>query len=171
MISESLQKAQDSLHIQDVYLHDLVAHCDDNFDPKSIAAESSLIVQTKHYVKQSVKLKSDADQHFLRVYVVIGARWVNKEDKDKDNDELVKAVVEAVFIAEYTMGELIEKKCIDEFALKNVSYHIWPYWRELLANQCDRMRLPRFILPTIQLADNRHTDSADDKSENEKIKG
>jgi len=66
-------------------------------------------------------------------------------------------VIEAEFIAEYQMTDTtLEQSCIDEFSLKNVSYHIWPYWRELLGNQCARMYLPKLILPTVQLAHNRH---------------
>ena len=66
-------------------------------------------------------------------------------------------MIEAEFIAEYQMTDTtLEQSCIDEFSLKNVSYHIWPYWRELLGNQCARMYLPKLILPTVQLAHNRH---------------
>lgn len=63
-------------------------------------------------------------------------------------------MIEADFIAEYKMTETLSKEEIDAFAKNNVSYHIWPYWRELLTNQTSRMHLPKVVLQTIQLAQN-----------------
>ena len=63
-------------------------------------------------------------------------------------------MIEAEFVAEYAMGEQLEKDCLDEFALRNASYHVWPYWRELLMSQCTRMHLPRLVMPTTQVAQN-----------------
>lgn len=157
MISTALQKAIDCLQVHDVYLRDMVAHCIGDFDPKYNANFDELMVQTKHFVKQSMIVDSDGQQ-MLRVFVELGARWVDEKEQDEANS--VKALVESEFIAEYNMSESLEKESVDEFSLKNASYHIWPYWRELLSSQCARMRLPCVTLPTIQLADNRHTDQA-----------
>ena len=54
MISAALQKAIDSLRIHDVYLRDLAAHCVGDFDPKYNADLETLVVQTRHHVKQSI---------------------------------------------------------------------------------------------------------------------
>lgn len=154
MISVELQKAIDNLQIQDVYLRDLVARCEGDFDPKYNADFESLLMQSKHHVKQSVVVELDSQEKLLRVFIEFGARWVDENIQDDIN--AVKVLIEAEFIAEYSMKEMLEKTSIDEFSLKNASYHIWPYWRELLSSQCDRMHLPRAVLPMVQLAHNRH---------------
>jgi preprotein translocase subunit SecB len=170
MISAELQKAIDSLQIQDVYLRDLVARCEGDFDPKYNADFESLVIQTKYHVKQSVVVELSGQENLLRVYVDLGARWVDEKSQDKASSE--KALIEAGFIAEYTMNEMLDKDSIDDFSLKNVSYHIWPYWRELLSSQCDRMHFPRVVLPMVQLAHNRpdnHTLDKDDSSLQQKL--
>ena len=107
-----------------------------------------------HAVKQATVAALDDESQLLRVFVRLGVRWV---DPEEENEALsVKAVIEAEFIAEYQMTATLEQACIDEFCLKNASYHVWPYWRELLSNQCARMHLPRLMLPAVQLAHNRH---------------
>ncbi len=163
MISAELQKAIDNLQIQDVYLRNLVARYEGDFDPKYNADVESLVIQAKHHVRQSMVVELDGQEKMLRVFVEMGTRWV--DEKAQDEASSVKALIEAEFIAEYTMKQMLEKASLDEFSLKNVSYHIWPYWRELLSSQCDRMHLPRAVLPTVQLAHNRHANHALDKDE------
>jgi len=154
MKNANLQKAIDALQIQDVYLRDSLARCFGDFDPKYCADYSKLTVQFLHVVKQSVVMEEDGDGRLLRVFVDMGARWA---ELSEPNEELsVRALIEATFVAEYRMTGELEQACIDEFSLKNASYHVYPYWRELLTNQCTRMHLPRLILPAVQLAHNRH---------------
>ena len=173
MISAELQKAIDSLKIQDVYVRDLLANCADGFDPKYNDGVAQLDVQMMHLVRKSDIIEFNESHQLLRVFVRMGVRWVSNADKDIENsdgendekgdsedDELLAlASIEAEFVAEYRITAELEKACFDEFALKNASYHVWPYWRELLTNQCSRMHLPRVVLPAIQLADNRHQQS------------
>ena len=163
MISTELQKAIDNLQIQDVYLKDLVARCEGDFDPKYNADVESLVIQAKHHVKQSMVVELDGQEKILRVFVDLGARWVDEQVQDEASS--VKVLIEAEFIAEYTMKQMLEKASVDEFSLRNVSYHVWPYWRELLSGQCDRIHLPRAVLPTVQLAHNRHANHVLDKDE------
>jgi len=157
MISEALQKAIDSLQIHDVYVRDLVARCINDFDPKYDADLDALVVQTKHYVKQSMIVDVD-ENRLLRVFVDLGARWIDEAEKDESDS--VKILIESAFVAEYVVQEELEEESIKEFSLKNASYHIWPYWRELLNNQCMRMHVPCIVLPTVQFADNRIDDSS-----------
>jgi len=162
VISAGLQKAVDSLEIQDVYVRDLLANCAGEFDPKYDDDVIQLDVQWMHLVRKSTVVEFDGEDPLLRVFIRLGVRWVdstdedNEQDNGKDDELLVRASIEAEFIAEYRVTAELERACIEEFCLKNASYHIWPYWRELLSNQCSRMHLPRLILPAVQLADNRH---------------
>jgi len=162
MISPELQDAIDNLHIHDVYVRDLLARCVDDFDPKYDSIIETLAIQFKYVVKQSVIVELENQTNLLRVFVEVGARWIDEAAEDEASS--IKAFIEAEFIAEYTMDKGLEQKSIDEFSLKNVSYHTWPYWRELLSSQCTRMHLPRVILPTVQLAHNRRHANQDNGS-------
>jgi hypothetical protein len=154
MITENLQKAIDTLRIHDVYLRDSISQCMDGFDPKYDQNIDKLITQTRHGVKQSHLAKVDDNLSLVRVFIEVGVRLV--DPKIEHEEESVKAFIEAEFIAEYTFDKDLEQDCIDEYALKNSSYHVWPYWREFLMSQCTRMYLPRLVLPAVQLAHNRH---------------
>ena len=158
MISPALQKAIDSLEIEDVYLREVEALCVGDFEPK-FADFEALTFQTRHFVRESSIVELDGGSCLLRVFVDLGARWV--DDSGKDEDMSPKARVEAVFVAEYRMRERLNQANIDAFCLQNVSYHVWPYWRELLNSHCTRMHLPRVTLPTVQLAQNRHRDNVE----------
>ena len=153
-MNANLQKAIDSLDIHDVYLRGSIAKCFGNFDPKYDDEIEKLIFQTKHIVKQSEVVELDNRQLLLRVFIDFGVRWVDSSIEDESQS--VRAIIEADFVTEYVIKEEMEQTCIDEYARKNSSYHVWPYWREFLMNQCNRMHLPRLVLPAMQLAHNRH---------------
>ena len=159
MMNAALQKAIDNLHIHDVYMRDSVAHCFGEFDAKYDSGIESLAVQFKYNVKRSQVVEFDRQNRLLRVFVETGARWL--DEKIQDEADAIKAIVEAEYVAEYQIMSNLETECIEEFCLKNVSYHVWPYWREFLTSQCTRMHLPRVVLPTVQLAHNRHASSSE----------
>ncbi|MCJ8267844.1 MAG: hypothetical protein MJK04_00400 [Psychrosphaera sp.] len=154
MNNVNLQKAIDSLEISDLYVIKLVADCSESFDPKHSNIES-LTIQTKHLVSGSEIVGTQDDIKLFRVFVETGIRWVD-ESKGAEK-ESAAAWIEAKFVSEYNITDDVENDCLDQFALKNVSYHVWPYWRELLTSQCDRMRLPRVMLPTVQFANNKNS--------------
>lgn len=160
MINKYLQKAQDSLLISDVYIESLACQTADDFVPKFDENSLNLEVESKHLVRRTKVIELDNDGQLLIVEVEVGARWIVPDDTD---DPSIKATIEACFIAEYIIQEPLEDESIKQFSLENASYHIWPYWRELLSSQCEKMRLNRVTLPTIQLAANRHTE--EDKAE------
>ncbi|MGD9859939.1 MAG: hypothetical protein AB7S90_07780 [Marinobacterium sp.] len=157
-ISPSLQKAIDSLKLQDVYLRDNFSHCHDDFDPKYSDEQEELDVQQMHVVRQTVIADLEGNGKLVRVFVRFGVRWVNpivERSADEHGAPEVVANIEAEFIAEYTIDQEIKQTCIDEFATQNASLHVWPYWREFLSSQCERMRLPRIVLPAWQLSHHR----------------
>lgn len=155
MISAELQKAIDALQIEDVYVRQLEARCVGDFDPKYFSDFGDLHLQYKHWVRESAVAEEDeADDRLLRVFLELGVRWIDPAEQVEEKS--IRAFIEAEFVAEYRMVATLEKPSIDEFALKNASYHVWPYWRELVSTQCARMHLPRVVLPTMQLAHNRH---------------
>lgn len=158
-MNKNLQKAIECLNISDLYVRNLESKCNEGFDPKHSDIEG-LVIQTKHMVTKSEVIQDDDENKLFRVFVEAGVKWLPK-GKDVEEDISHLALIEAEFIAEYNISGDLEKDCLDEFALKNVSYHVWPYWRELLASQCDRMRLPRLLLPMTQIAQNQNPIQSD----------
>lgn len=145
--NKALQEAIDKLSIVDVYLHRSQAQVAESYDPKLDENSDQLMMQQLHVVQKSEILETDNDSFLIRIFVRLGVRWLNQQ---ADQEDSIRAMIEADFIAEYFASEKVEQKCIDEFALKNASYHVWPYWREYLSSQSERMRLPRLVLPAVQ---------------------
>jgi len=145
-ISKKLQIVIKNLAINDVYQKESRSFCVEDFDPKFFDLPDTLQIQQMHIIERSEVVKVEGNGELLRVFVKLGTRWVLSQDEEPN----VKAAIESEFIAEYKIQESLDQDCIDEFALKNASYHVWPYWREYLSSQCERMRLPRVILPTVQ---------------------
>ena len=155
MTKKNLQKAIESLRITDIYVRNLESKCSGEFDPKHSNMEG-LVIQTKHMVTKFEVVQGDDDNKLFRVFVEVGVQWLAEEESSKEDDNPL-ALIEAEFIAEYNITNDLEDDCLNAFALQNVSYHVWPYWRELLTSQCDRMRLPRIMLPMTQIAQNHDT--------------
>ncbi len=160
-MGDALQKAINCLNIRDVYLRTSTVMLADNFEPLYDAELGNLEVQFKHVVTHSNILELNEDEgntvRLFRVFVELGARWVLPAREGEDNNE-VKAHIEGEMVAEYQMDQDPGKDGLKEFALKNASYHIWPFWREYLSSQCLRMNLPKLLLPIKQFANNRDTD-------------
>ncbi|SOB74576.1 hypothetical protein SAMN04488490_0061 [Marinobacter sp. LV10R510-11A] len=156
-ISATLQDAIDNLKLQDVYLRDTFSRCHDDFDPKYPGDLETLKIQQMHAIRQTTIADVENNGKLVRVFVRLGVRWATPGDAQEEPE--VFANIEAEFIAEYALDKEIEQTCIDEFAVQNASLHVWPYWREFLASQCERLRLPRIVLPTWQLPHHRREES------------
>jgi hypothetical protein len=147
-ISSDLQQAIDGLQIQDVYLRWTHSECAEGFRPQ-YEDFSAMHLQQMHVLKRAEVFEIEGDGKLLQVQVLLGARWVLSAPEGAEPE--VKAFIEAEFIAEYRFTTEIVQVGIDEFSQKNASYHVWPYWREYLAAQTERLRLPRVVLPVMQL--------------------
>lgn len=148
MISPALQQAINSLKIQDVYLRWAHSECIEGFRPQS-EDFSKLQEQQMLVVKQAEVFEIAGNGYLLKILILFGFRWVNSVTENAEPE--VKAWIEAEFIAEYQFTADLSQDSINEFASKNASYHVWPYWREHLATQTEKLRLPRAVLPTMQL--------------------
>jgi hypothetical protein len=100
----------------------------DGCEPKLFSELDDVDVQFKHVVTHSNKLKFAEDEGEnsgeslidFRVFIALGARWV-ADEQDESNDENVKAHIEGVMVAEYSMDEDPGEKTLEAFALKNAS--------------------------------------------------
>ena len=154
--------------IEDVSIRSSATYLADGYDPKFDAEVDELQVELKHFVKAfEVAEIEETNQQLFRVVVEFGVRWgrpVADMDLggDTDDDASVSelALIEATMIADYVMKQNPGEDALEQFALHNASFHIWPYWREYIYNQCQRMNLPKFMLPIRQFS--RSPDTQDD---------
>ncbi|MBN2429620.1 MAG: preprotein translocase subunit SecB [Deltaproteobacteria bacterium] len=165
-MSKLLKAAIESLQINDVYLFKTNSWLRDDFDPKYLTDPRTIIIQHKHAVQKAEVLdlieEIDTDEKnefkIFKVFIELGSRWTANntqgEESKNDQDPDVSAQIEATYVAEYKINKQVEQDALDEFALKNASFHVWPFWREFLMSQCARMNLPKVALPTLQLAKN-----------------
>lgn len=161
MDRELLKQAQRGLRIRDVF--QVAAHASvpegHEYNPATWADESPA-VQTKHLVRQTVVLEPEDDEDapdLFRVYIDLGIRWKASGDAPDDNEESW-AEIGATYIAEYEMRDELKPESLSAFALHNASFHVWPFFREFVASQCQRMNFPKIIIPMMRLASNRDVD-------------
>lgn len=158
----ALQKAIDCLHIRDVYLRSSSASLEDAFEPKYDPDPGKLNVQLKHIVARSNVLEleeENATHSIFRVFIELGVRWVIPAPEKNENEEPeIKAFIEGVMVAEYYMKSDPGPEALKLFARKNASFHVWPYWREYVTSHCQRMNLPKMVMPAVQFASNQEPD-------------
>lgn len=158
-MNDDLQRAINCLQIQDVYLRSAKCGLSEGFEPKYDGELDALNVQFRHAVTHSSVLILEEDKEepvsLFRVFVELGVRWLESGQDETDDDIEPKAYIGGVMVAEYRMTEDPGKEGLKQFALRNASYHVWPYWREYLMGQCLRMNLPKLVLPAVQFATNR----------------
>lgn len=163
-VSKKHQQAIDNLKIKDVFLMTSFSEISADYEPKYSSTSDKIGVQYKHIVDRSaiVSFSSEEEENVIklfRVYIELGAKWAYTSDDETENDSNSDsenkdplARIEACFVAEYQLKNETSQKALEEFALKNASYHIWPYWREYLMNHAARMNLPKAVLPMVQFS-------------------
>ena len=156
----AIARAIEALAIQDVYLHALRLEPAHGFEPRAHARGSVNFAwgARKSDVIEAVNdANGELAARFWRVYFETKCRILKIVAEDlkegaQPNDEDVLCVIEARFIADYLMTSNVGEEALQEFASKNVSYHVWPYWRELLHDMAGRMRLSTITLPFHRVA-------------------
>lgn len=159
-MKDALQLAIDALTIEDVSIRSVTVEMADGYDPKFDPDAEELDVQLKHVVSSFELIdvgNEEQSVELLRVFIDLGVRWVRPtvaaagEDPDDLSESSNKvAAIEAVLIADYSMEHNPGEDALEQFAQQNASFHVWPYWREFVSNQCLRMNLPKLVLPTRQ---------------------
>lgn len=174
-MDKELQRAIEALSIEDVSIRTSAASLVDGYDPKFDPEIDSLRAELSHLVKGfevvEVGQNGEAAALMLRVLVELGVRWRPhgghsegdaEEPRENPDSQTHVAFVEALMVADYSVDPNPGQDALESFALQNASFHVWPYWREYLANQCRRMNLPPIMLPMRQFT--RPTDNPPDDS-------
>ncbi|MCG7898006.1 MAG: hypothetical protein JAY85_06065 [Candidatus Thiodiazotropha weberae] len=160
---EYFQKAKDHLIPRDIYLRDSKLHFNKNFEPKYYIGQlaSQLKFQSKGTQTATITEKQGEKEVSIRLFraeMELGVRIVDPqissiEDQDSEKAlDCIKAELTGNFIAEYIIDiDDIESEALKLFADRNVTYHIWPFWREFVMDMMQRSRLPRVVMPTLQI--------------------
>ena len=161
MNKELLQKAINSLIIEDIYLHQSQSSISPDFDPK--VANQQLSVQFRIGAKkiQQLEVQREGEKEtnkIYRIFVDAGLRLVQADLTDEilknpqEVEKFVKAEITAIFVTEYRLTQdALDKEAVEEFAKQNAGFHAWPYWREFAHSMCKRMLLPEIILPMYRI--------------------
>lgn len=158
MNKDLLRTAQHALRIDDVALRESQTRLADDYEPKYDNGPAEIQYRCATQRSELIELSNEDDQHrkVFRVFVDLGIRWVRpvepEKDKVRDGDESkadpsVLARIEATFVAEYVVTEEVLQDALNEFALHNAPWHVWPFWREYVASQCGRMNLTKVAMP------------------------
>tara|TARA_Y100000780_G_scaffold231998_1_gene260191 strand:+ start:521 stop:1018 length:498 start_codon:yes stop_codon:yes gene_type:complete len=156
MLSEKLQSAINNLRIRDVYFDSIDAAA---FDRTFDFGQGTFHVQQKFGVN-SFEVKESEEQKVVLFKFEAGIRWVTNGNSVSDEQateledsvppEVVLAHIESEIVASYLMRSSLDEDSLQEFAVKNCGIHVWPFWREFLSTHCERLRLPRVMLPITQ---------------------
>ena len=160
MNKEALNRAIERLTISDVYLAQSKTESDPTFEPRREGVK--LGIQFRHSPLEEFGLVevegSLGTGKLARFHMDTGLRIIDvSEGINLDSaavpEDKIKAIVEAVFVAEYKVkdGELPDEEAIVEFVRVNVMYHVWPYWREFVHSTMSRMRFPTVVLPNYRV--------------------
>ena len=161
MSEELFQKAKDNTRPRELYMRNTTLRLVDDYEPK-YDTQITLEAQHKRFIKrlESVDLIENENEEIkvFRTVMEFGLRIVDpqiKEIEDQDSEEAkqyIRAELTAEFIAEYQLlCDDLDQSALKEFAERNVTYHLWPYWREYVMSTCQRARLPMITIPTIQI--------------------
>lgn len=173
MSGDALQQAKEALQIADVWQHRVAAFISDDLQASAVFPEKFEVL-FKHQIARTLWGKADGDDdgpYVFRVHIDLGLRYVDAGEAESDNagtgttaedsqksspddsgEQELLAQVEATYVAEYRTTEELPEDALKAFACRNASYHVWPFWREFIASQCNRMNLPRVSLPLRSIA-------------------
>lgn len=169
MSKEALQKAIDVLRIQDVWQSRANAELSEELFAR-LDFPQHFSVEYRHLVSRTIlgEPEDGEPEHYIyRVQLALGVRYVEgegtrskkkaKKKKTANAAPNVLAVIEASYIAEYVCNKNPGSEALAAFAHNNASFHVWPFWREFVASQANRMNLPKPTLPLIRTQALQHT--------------
>lgn len=154
---DTQQRTEEPLKFADAYLIGTKAVLLNNFDPKYARNLKSLQLQTMFFVDRSEFIMGNNEEDkLLRIIVRLGARWVDFHSSSPTDktaiDDMICALIEADFAVEYSLNENFDQKTIDAYALSLAQKDIWPFWKEFLTSQTNRMNLHEVDMPVMNIS-------------------
>jgi len=169
MPNTNFQKAKDCLIPEDIYLRDISLRMNDSYEPKydsqGVQVQYKKSISKLHHAVVSPDKDESFDAYSIfRVFMDLGVRLLPQDFKI--NDDIDERELKKYILAELTSLYVVEYKYSDkdlgddadtliEFAERNSPYHIWPFWRELIMSTFQRANIPKFVLPTFQIKEEK----------------
>lgn len=159
MSATLLDSAIKSLHIQHVLLRNVTQAIAPEFEP-GLGPQPRMGLQLRHRPLERMGMTiqgSDGNVDVVRFQYECGIRFVDVGQETDPapaptTEAKVLAELVAVFSVDYveSAGAEISDEAIELFGKRNVGYHVWPYWRELVQSQAARAMLPLPVIPFYQ---------------------
>lgn len=147
------------LHIANVYMRGMETVVDEEFDVLSAHEELEVRHQLRPISSSLIEYgNTEHPEQVLRLFRVhllgelLMVRAMNVDQQQPEPGDIRIRLI-AKYASDYRVtkdGE-IPQEALDEFALKNAGFHVWPYWREYIQSTLARMQLPPFTLPMYQV--------------------
>jgi len=154
-----LEQAQKGLRLADITLRSSLSQLREGFEPKyhPVPEEAQFMQSVRRFEILEVGA-DEGKRRIFRVWIEFGIRWMNQAAEDLSQTEMLDAGMEsqkveelariqATYVVEYEVQRELPRKALNEFARYNAPWHVWPFWREFVMNQCARLELPRAALP------------------------
>lgn len=161
-VNEKLREAAAALSIEDIVLHTIHAELAPdvypgiNLDPRD-AVSVQMKTPTCNDFARIAAPNPDRDRVVFVLHTSIrvlrGSAAELADFPKEEVESLVLATVHASFICCFGMPDdaKLDDHHFAEFGKHNVPFTAWPYWREIVQSACNRMGLPRVVLPPYRL--------------------
>ena len=149
LLKESIQ----ALNINDVRIIGFSGFCDIDHLAGLNQNHADYVLGNLAQVTHSQEHKEEGQSNKLIFFAEMGIRWTlnkndNKLSKDKrPKDAIDVCKIEANYVVTYSKIAGLTKDHVLAFASKNVVFNIWPYWREYVSSQTQKMGVPKLVLP------------------------
>lgn len=161
MNKDALNKVIPRLHIQQVYISSSSLKVSDDFFPgaEEEATSSQFAWGTKGIKVHELegvggnKIQLAKMRFGAKTRIVKNPDQVTFPEGYKPQADEILAEIDVTFVAEYLVageGDL-DQEGLSEFAVHNMPFHVWPYWREYLQSTATRAILPIPMLPFYQI--------------------
>lgn len=155
--------ASSMLQPSGIFLSGQAVRFADSFTPPFVTESETLVPQYRdspgnHFREVGVEhegasQKTETAERFFIVPYEVGVRLVPKEvlDNLEKNERVPEDAVVFELTAEFSAQYRFTKPdapadtisaALKSFAQRNVAYHVWPYWRELIQSVCSRAGMP-----------------------------
>lgn len=149
LLKESIQ----ALNIDDVQVISFSGFCDIDHLAGLNQNHADYVLGSLAQVTRSQEHRMKGPGNQLIFFAEMGIRWTLDKNDDKSskggksNDVIEACKIEANYAVTYSKVADLTKDHVLAFASKNVVFNIWPYWREYVSSQTQKMGVPKLVLP------------------------
>lgn len=150
------QRAVEAFEIDDVFLIRSDCNVNRDFNQTEVIPECGLQFSVSAAPEALAQVRTllgpEAKKIFIIRYLVSGeGRLIKSEhvpESGEVDDKHVFATLRLTYAADYRCREedFADREAIGAF-VRNVVFHVWPFWREGAVSMAARMRLPRVTIP------------------------